>query len=703
MEAVLTSSIQSESPSATDKSDAQTLKLSEGWRDLFQEVLEKRNIANAVRTIRSRSFQSLLDVLSIDTDRSSVAVGFVGSASEPSASDSKTIIVPVVDGMNASHLVLIDRNLKDHPTCTVIACDDDRLTRVEIAEIGAQDYGLARFVLPSSLNNGVASDQIRLALSAALHDYTVMVSHFLVMTCADAIQTAGTYAANRRSAAGDYLTHQMLRHQLSTFEAQLEVANAAVRRLSEDLETDSVDGEEAAMNVLELVVHTSRVIIDGCLQTLGGAGFMAASWIANAFSHLTALPSFLATELMSSHSSETISLRRRQDDQVKNFAQEVTTFLDNEIAPRCKAWESNGVLPREMFQEFGRQKFFGAVVPTKLGGNGTDLRYSVALIEQMMRRRMTSVAFSTILTANTVCPLLARFASETCRERFLPGLLTGTSIGSLAVTEPGGSSNLGDQLQCTAIDDGKDWVVSGEKIYITNAPLADVIIALVRTDKNAGGLDLSLVAVPTVYDGVSIVEHHAKIGDHASPTGRIKFDQCRVPKEFTVGKIGHGFRYFTEVITEERLLISVAAINFSQSCLEEVIQSGGLNRAGASERVRRIWTELEACRILCDNIIELRLRGDRVTTWGWLAKFWVCEVAKRAMEICSDLMHDPLHRGSIDTALRDSRVFTIFTGPSDVMRDLYSKRQAARFRAHNALTPNADREYTTRLSAMIAG
>jgi alkylation response protein AidB-like acyl-CoA dehydrogenase len=272
------------------------------------------------------------------------------------------------------------------------------------------------------------------------------------------------------------------------------------------------------------------------------------------------------------------------------------------VAPFLDTWEDEEDLPREVFREFAQEGFTGVVVPAGLGGLGRSLPDALVLAEELMRVGAASVAVSLLLPALAVCPLLAGAASPEVRDRWLPRLLAGDTVAALAVTEPTGGSDLFSGPFCTACRDGGDWVLDGEKFFITNGPIADLVVVLARTADPPGPLSLTLLAVPADTPGFEVVGRHAKLGLRASPTGWLRFRGCRLPASSVIGAVHRGFADFLPVAAHERLLIAAGAVAYAQDCLARTAQALGAPPGLAG------WAELEAC------------RGKRTLPWpssGW--------------------------------------------------------------------------------------
>lgn len=345
-------------------------------------------------------------------------------------------------------------------------------------------------------------------------------------------------------------------------------------------------------------------------------------------------------------------------------------FAMREIAPHLEAWSSAGGLPRSLFRSFAEEGFAGLMVPPELGGSGLDMRHTLALTEGLMDHLAFAPMVSLMLATNSIAPLLARYAEPELRRELLPDIIAGKTIGTLAITERESASDLKNSLRTSARSDGDDWIITGEKIYITNGPIADIVLVLCRTGQGQRIPGMSLIAVPSTTPGFS-TEYLEKLGLHASPTGRLQFDRCRVSKRFTVGSPGSGFLTVNEALMGERLLVAAGASAFALACLSRAVDAAGFRDTGdLALQVAR----MTAGRALCYEVADADRRGEFISADTSLVKFTVCEAARRAIESCRPYFSDPAARRWFERISCDARVLTLFIGASEAMRETYSLR-----------------------------
>jgi alkylation response protein AidB-like acyl-CoA dehydrogenase len=223
------------------------------------------------------------------------------------------------------------------------------------------------------------------------------------------------------------------------------------------------------------------------------------------------------------------------------FRSRVRAFVEEHLTPHADAWERAQTIPREVFAALGGAGFLGLTRDPAFGGQGLDFGHTIVLAEELPRSHMMGLALSVVAQTNIFPPLLASLGTDSQKREFLAPAIRGEKIGALASSEPAGGSDIVRATHTTAVDDGDFWVVTGEKKFITNGPIADFVITLVRTRPEPSTQSFTLLIVPTDTPGFAVKETMQKIGMHTSPTGWLAFDACRVPKANTLGRVHLGY------------------------------------------------------------------------------------------------------------------------------------------------------------------
>ncbi len=363
------------------------------------------------------------------------------------------------------------------------------------------------------------------------------------------------------------------------------------------------------------------------------------------------------------------------------FRTRVRSFVETRLTPHADEWERQGGFPVTVIRDFGREGFLGLTHGRQFGGQELDFGYNVVLAEELPRSRMMGLTLSIIAQTNIFPPLLARLGTEEQKEEFLAPAIRGEQIGGVASTEPSGGSDIVRAIQCTAVDDGDFWVITGEKKYITNGPIADFLIVVVRTRPEYATNSLSLVIVPTDTPGFRVKETLRKLGMHTSPTGWLAFDKCRVPKRFTLGKPNLGYFYVARNILEERLIGGASAVSLVAIVLHETIRylqervafNHPLSQLQAiRHRIAEMAAEIEMAKRFVHSVCESYRDGRVEAKEICMIKFQVLEMVQRVIERCLQLHggYGFLEENWITRVFRDARVLSIGGGASELMKDL---------------------------------
>jgi len=318
------------------------------------------------------------------------------------------------------------------------------------------------------------------------------------------------------------------------------------------------------------------------------------------------------------------------------------------------------------------------------GGLGLDFGYNVVLAEELCGCRMGGVTLSILAQVSFFLPLLARYGTPQQRRDFMTPAIRGEKIGALASTEPSGGSDISGSVSCRADEDGDFWIISGEKKFITNGPIADFVVTLTRTRPGTGPHGMSLIVVPTGTPGFRVKETLKKVGLRTSPTGWLIFDHCRVPKDFTIGQPHLGYFYHTQNLFEERLIAGVTAVAFADLVLQDTIVYLKARNAYGSRlsklqtirhRIAEMLADIEMARSfvysVCETFRDGRLDAKRIC----MIKFQVIEIAQRVVERCIQLFGGDgfLEDNWVSRAYRDVRVLSLGGGTSEVMKDLLAQ------------------------------
>ncbi len=265
-----------------------------------------------------------------------------------------------------------------------------------------------------------------------------------------------------------------------------------------------------------------------------------------------------------------MSQYRLNADQQAIFSQ-ADRFARDRLYPLAERMDAEEWWPEDILPEMGALGMLGTTVDPKYGGGGLDM-LSAGLICQAIARSNHALALSWAAHDNLCANNLAQNGSEHLREKYLPGLCKGKLIGALALTEPGAGSDALGSMRTTARRQGDHYILSGAKLYITNGPVADVILLYAKTDKDAGNRGISAFMVETSSPGFKVAQKLVKMGFRGSPTAELVLEDCRVPVENLVGEENLGVQVVMSGLDFERAMIAPIALGISERALELSIE-----------------------------------------------------------------------------------------------------------------------------------
>src|SRR5215475_2949864 len=257
--------------------------------------------------------------------------------------------------------------------------------------------------------------------------------------------------------------------------------------------------------------------------------------------------------------------------------QTVTEFCKKEIAPYAAEWDEAGIFPRELFTKAGALGMFGIRIDPQWGGSGQDWWATAAYVEAMSNSDSGSINMAFLVQSDMALPVIQELGTEEQKAEFIPRAVSGEWIGALGISEPGGGSDVA-AIKTRARIEGGDLIISGQKLWITNGTRADFIVLAVRTG-GEGYKGVSLVLFPTATKGFSVGKKLKKIGNLASDTAELFFDECRVPVSNILGEKDRGFYYIMENFQGERLVASLGAVASMEKSIRYAIDYGRQRKA----------------------------------------------------------------------------------------------------------------------------
>ena len=371
-------------------------------------------------------------------------------------------------------------------------------------------------------------------------------------------------------------------------------------------------------------------------------------------------------------------------DDHRAFRRTVRELCERELAPHAREWDEAGLFPRDLFRRFGELGYFGIRHPERWGGSGLDYWYVVAYVEELARSRSAGLNMAMLVQGEMATPIIAELGTDEQKREFLAPALRGEKIAALAISEPDAGSDVA-AIRTTARRDGDDLVVNGSKTWITNGTRADFLTLAVRTGETGHG-GLSLLTFPTDVKGYAVSKKLEKVGNHASDTALLFFEDCRVPRRFLLGEEGQGFAYVMQNFQGERLAAGLMAVAAMDVMMEDAIAYGRDRRAFGRPLVSmQVWrhklaehrSAIEAARWLTYRAADLFNRGQPAVKEISMAKLVACDLAQRVAYDCMQL-----HGGmgyvvetDVARAWRDVRLLTIGGGTSEIMKEIVAKAE----------------------------
>ncbi len=356
----------------------------------------------------------------------------------------------------------------------------------------------------------------------------------------------------------------------------------------------------------------------------------------------------------------------------------VKDFVDQEILPYIDDWEEAGEFPRELYKKAADVGILGTGYPEAYGGIPGDIFFRIAVTEELMRSGSGGLAAG-IGSLNIALPPILSMGTEAQKERFITPVLAGEKIAALAVTEPGGGSDVAN-LQTTAVREGDHYRVNGSKTFITSGYRADQITCAMRTGES-GARGISLLVIESDIPGYSVSDKLKKTGWWASDTAQIFFDDCVVPVENLIGAENQGFYGIMENFQGERLALALMANMTSQmayeACLEYVREREAFNRKLQGFQVVRhklvdMATGLEASREFTYRIAAKIDAGHNQVKEISMAKNFACEVSDKitydAVQIFGGYGY--MRGYLVERLFRDNRILSIGGGTTEIMKEI---------------------------------
>ena len=359
---------------------------------------------------------------------------------------------------------------------------------------------------------------------------------------------------------------------------------------------------------------------------------------------------------------------------IKNMVRE---FAEKEIAPRAEEIDATDQFPADIFKRMAELGLLGIPFAEEYGGAGGDYISLLIAMEEIAR---VSGTVAIILDAHTslCCEPIHLFGTEAQKKKYLPPLVSGEKVGAFGLTEPNAGSDAG-ATSTSAVRDGDEWVINGQKLFITNGSIADVLVITAKTNLDKGTRGISSFIIEKGTPGFQVGRDEKKMGLKGSVTSELFFENCRIPAENLLGRENEGFKQFLTTLDAGRLAISAMAVGLAQGAFDRAV-------AYAKERVQfdrpiaqfqaiqwmiaDMATDIEAARLMVNRAAWLKGQGARFTKEAAMAKLFATEVSER---VCYKAIQ--IHGGygyvreyAVERMYRDQRLCAIGEGTNEIQR-----------------------------------
>jgi acyl-CoA dehydrogenase len=366
------------------------------------------------------------------------------------------------------------------------------------------------------------------------------------------------------------------------------------------------------------------------------------------------------------------------------FRQAFRTFVTREIEPNQARWREQGQVDREVWRKAGAQGFLCPWLEDKYGGPGGDFLMSVIVMEELARCYESGFAMG--LHSDIIAPYIYSFGNEDQKQKWLPGMASGELVSAIAMTEPGTGSDLA-AVATTARRDGDDYVLNGQKTFISNGQLCDLVIVVAKTDpdpKNAHK-GISLFVVEANRKGFGRGKRLHKMGMASQDTSEMFFEDCRVPASNLLGVEGGGFMMLMTKLQQERLCVAIGAVSGAEQVLADTITYTKERKAfgrsissfqNTQFKLVEALAKVEVGRAYVDKVVAEHVAGKYLVKECSIAKFWTTDMAQEVIDTCLQFFggYGYMLEYPITRAFMDARVQRIYAGTNEIMKVIVAKQ-----------------------------
>jgi alkylation response protein AidB-like acyl-CoA dehydrogenase len=374
------------------------------------------------------------------------------------------------------------------------------------------------------------------------------------------------------------------------------------------------------------------------------------------------------------------------------FRDTVRRFIAKEIAPYHAQWEADGIVPRDLWLKAGAAGMLCCTVPEEYGGLGLDYLFDVVVFEEMARSGYTGPGF--LIHCDLVATYVKSFGSEAQKRHWLPRMVSGEAIGSLGMTEPHAGSDL-KEIRTRAVRDGDDFVINGQKVFISNGQMCDVLVLATKTDAAAGAKGVTLFLVDTSLPGFRRGKNLSKLGMKGQDTSELFFDDLRIPASAMLGEEGKGFELMMTKLAQERLAQAIRSAVVCETVVDYTLAYTAERKAfgktiadmqNTQFKLAELKTEAVVGRTFTDRCIALFMDGQLDAVDAAMAKMWLSNMHCRIVDECLQLFGGwgYMWEYPIARAYADARIVKIAGGSIEVMKHIIGRQMLTDYRKSQA-------------------
>jgi long-chain-acyl-CoA dehydrogenase len=375
--------------------------------------------------------------------------------------------------------------------------------------------------------------------------------------------------------------------------------------------------------------------------------------------------------------------RKVYDEEHNQFRETVRRFAASKIAPNFQRWEDAGIMERSLLNAGGAAGLLCPQVPEQFGGAGGDFRHNAIVIEELSYSGFAGPATDVSVHNDVCCGYLLSYGSPEQKKKWLPRMVSGETICAIAMTEPGTGSDL-QGIRTRAVRVGDEYVISGQKTFITNGQLCDLVIVVVRTNPEGGSRGMSLVLIERERPGFRRGRNLDKLGHLSSDTSELFFDDVRVPVTNLLGAEGGAMGALMSELPQERLTIALHSIAAAQKAFDLTKDYVGQRSAFGSPigsfqntrfKLADLKSDLAVGWAYADQCLRDHINRELTTYAASTAKLWITEMHGRLVDQCLQFFggYGFMREYEICRLYADARVLRIYGGTSEIMRELISR------------------------------